>query len=147
MTLHTRLHTVPFWYLPGMPIPVVPARDGRADMVIIQKLILPRPTGLNTSFVSVPARDESANIAIIPKHTVLYTGLFLHPPGLTVRARDGQAEMTIIPERSSPRPSGLHAGLIWYVPGMVSANVPVRAMPAATFRNRVGNSNTLTGRV
>jgi hypothetical protein len=39
LTLHTRLHTVPFWYLPGMPIPVVPARDGRADMAIIQKLI------------------------------------------------------------------------------------------------------------
>ena len=94
MTLHTRLHTVPFWYLPGMPIPVVPARDGRADMVIIQKLISPRPTGPNTSFISVPARDESANMAIIPKRTVLYTGLILHQPCLTVRARDGQAERT-----------------------------------------------------
>ena len=94
MTLHTRLHTVPFWYLPGMPIPVVPARDGRSDMVIIQKLISPRPTGPNTSFISVPARDESANMAIIPKHKVLYTGLILHQPCLTVRARDGQAEMT-----------------------------------------------------
>ena len=76
-----------------MPIPVVPALDGRADMAIIQKLILPRPTGLNTSFISVPARGESANMAIIPKHTVLYTGLILHQPCLTVRARDGQAEM------------------------------------------------------
>ena len=94
LTLHTRLHTVPFWYLPGMPIPVVPARDGRADMVIIQKLISPRPTGPSTSFISVPARDESANMAIILKHTVLYTGLILHQPCLTVRARDGQAEMT-----------------------------------------------------
>ena len=94
LTLHTRLHTVPSWYLPGMPIPVVPARDGRADMVIIQKLISPRPTGPNTSFISVPARDESANMAIIPKRTVLYTGLILHQPCLTVRARDGQAEMT-----------------------------------------------------
>ena len=94
MTLHTRLHTVPFWYLPGMPIPVVPARGGRADMVIIQKLISPRPTGPNTSFISVPARDESANMAIIPKRTVLYTELILHQPCLTVRARDGQAEMT-----------------------------------------------------
>ena len=94
LTLHTRLHTVPSWYLPGMPIPVVPARDGRSDMVIIQKLISPRPTGPSTSFISVPARDESANMAIIPKHTVLCTGLILHQPCLTVRARDGQAEMT-----------------------------------------------------
>ena len=94
MTLHTRLHTLPFWYLPGMSIPVVPARDGRAEMVIIQKLISPRPTGPNTSFISVPARDESANMAIIPKLTVLYTGLILHQPCLTVRARDGQAERT-----------------------------------------------------
>ena len=74
-----------------MPIPVVPARDGRSDMAIIQKLISPRP---NTSFISVPARDESANMAIIPKRTVLYTGLILHQPCLTVRARDGQAERT-----------------------------------------------------
>ena len=94
MTLHTRLHTVPSWYLPGMPIPVVPARDGRSDMVIIQKLISSRPTGPSTSFISVPARDESANMAIIPKPTVLYTGLILHQPCLTVRARDGQAERT-----------------------------------------------------
>ena len=94
LTLHTRLQKVPSWYLPGMPIPVVPARDGRSDMVIIQKLISPRPTGPNTSFISVPARDESANMAIIPKRTVLYTGLILHQPCLTVRARDGQAEMT-----------------------------------------------------
>ena len=94
LTLHTRLHTVPSWYLPGMPIPVVPARDGRSDMVIIQKLISPRPTGPSTSFISVPARDESANMAIILKHTVLYTGLIVHQPCLTVRARDGQAEMT-----------------------------------------------------
>ena len=94
LTLHTRLHTVPSWYLPGMPIPVVPARDGRSDMVIIQKLISPRPTGPSTSFISVPARDESANMAIILKHTVLYTGLIAHQPCLTVRARDGQAEMT-----------------------------------------------------
>ena len=94
LALHTRLHTVPSWYLPGMPIPVVPARDGRSDMVIIQKLISPRPTGPNTSFISVPARDESANMAIIPKHTVRYTGIILHQPCLTVRARDGQAKRT-----------------------------------------------------
>ena len=74
-----------------MPIPVVP--DGRSDMVIIQKLISSRPTGPSTSFISVPARDESANMAIILKNTVLYTGLIVHQPCLTVRARDGQAEM------------------------------------------------------
>ena len=83
----------------GMPMPVVSALDARADIAITLKLISTRPTGLHTSVIVAPARVDSADMAIIPKHssprlTVLYTGLILHRPCLTVRARGGQAEMT-----------------------------------------------------